>query len=72
MKVLVKSFFLVLALTILGYSAMEAGAPLMFTAQARTCCSFQVDCTDAQTCKTIFPYCSEQKNHICVDNGEIQ
>jgi hypothetical protein len=71
MKVLLKSFFLVLALTILGYSAIEAGAPWMFTAQARTCCKYQVDCAESATCKTIYSECSEQKPHICVDNAEI-
>lgn len=68
MKVLLKTLLLALALTILGYSAIEAGAPSMFTAQARTCCAYQVDCSESQTCKTIFPTCSEQKSHICVDN----
>lgn len=72
MKVLLKTLFLALTLTILGYSAVEAGAPWMLTAQARTCCTYQVDCAESATCKTIFPNCSESKPHICVDNAEIQ
>ena len=68
MKVLLKTLFLAFALTILGYSAIEAGAPWMFTAHARTCCSYQVDCPETATCKTIYPACSETKAHICVDN----
>jgi len=72
MKVLFNTLFLVLALTILGYSAMEAGAPWMFTAQARTCCTYQVDCSETETCKTIFPNCSAQNPHICQGNAEIE
>lgn len=72
MKVLFKTLFLALALTILGYSAMEAGAPWMFTAQARTCCTYQVDCAESATCKTIYPTCSESKPHICEDNAQIE
>ena len=68
MKVLFKTLFFALALTILGYSAIEAGAPWMFSAQARTCCTYQTDCATTQTCKTIYPKCSAEKEHICVDN----
>ena len=71
MKVLFKTLSLALALTILGYSAMEAGAPWMFTAYARTCCTYQVDCAETETCKTIYPECSSQNPHICKKDAEI-
>lgn len=70
MKTLLSSFFFVLALAILAYSAVEAGAPMMFTSRAdgRTCCKYQVDCAETQTCTTVYPECAEAKPHICKDN----
>lgn len=72
MKVLFKTLFLALALTILGYSAMEAGAPWMFSAHARTCCTYQVDCAESETCKSIYPECSATNPHICKADAEIE
>jgi hypothetical protein len=70
MKNVLSSLFFVLALAILVYSAMEAGAPRMFTslAEGRTCCSYQVDCAETQTCVTISPACSKDQAYICKDN----
>lgn len=65
MKVLFKSIFLALAVTIISYSAIEAGAPWMFSAHARTCCTYQIDCAESETCKEIEPDCSETNPHIC-------
>lgn len=64
----VKSFFLVLALSILSYSAVQAGVSDEMIGEGeagRTCCQYQVDCPEDQTCEFIFPYCSESKNYIC-------
>lgn len=72
MKALFKTLFLGLALTILGYSAIEAGAPSMFSVYARTCCTYQVDCAETETCKTIYPECSSQNPHICKKDAEIE
>lgn len=67
MKVLLKSLFIVLTLTILSYSAVQAGAQDLFVAvpAERVCCNYQVDCAEDQECKFIFPYCSEDKKYIC-------
>jgi hypothetical protein len=71
MKVL-KSLFLALALTILGYSAVEAGAQDLIAddtvAVARKCCNYQADCPADHTCKTISPTCSANLPNICVKN----
>lgn len=72
MKV-VKSLFLAFTLTILGYSAVQAGAVDSLTEEetalaARRCCTFQVDCLSNQTCTPIDPHCSADKIHICVKN----
>ena len=72
MKSLLKTLFLAVALTILGYSAMEAGAPWMFTAQARTCCTYQVDCANSLTCTEMNPACSANLPHECKDSVEIE
>lgn len=64
----VKSLFLILALSILGYSAVQAGVNDEMLADGdagRTCCQYQVDCPENQTCEFIFPYCSESKSYIC-------
>jgi len=69
MKILLKSLFFVLAVSILSYSAVEAGAPWIFTATAegRVCCTYQMDCPEAKVCKDISIDCSEQQPHICSD-----
>lgn len=71
MKVL-KSLFLAFTLTILGYSAVQAGAVETLSEEtavaARRCCTFQVDCLSTQTCTPIEPNCSADKIHICVKN----
>lgn len=73
MKVM-KSLFLALALTIIGYSAVEAGAQDLIgevtaePAERRICCTFQVDCPVTHTCTPIEPKCSATKPHICVKN----
>jgi hypothetical protein len=72
MKVLLKTLFLALTLTILGYSAMEAGAPWMFTAYAHTCCNYQVDCPASQNCKDVFPDCSANIPHECKAATELE
>lgn len=69
MKIL-KSLFLAFTLTILGYSAVQAGAVDTVSeedtfAAARRCCTFQVDCLSSQTCTPITPHCSADKIHIC-------
>ena len=68
MKVLLKSLFLVITLSIISYSAVAAG----FTevagtglVAARRCCTYQVDCLDSQTCKPIDPACSADKKNQC-------
>ncbi|HEX5876588.1 MAG TPA: hypothetical protein VFY60_18220 [Pyrinomonadaceae bacterium] len=64
----VKSFFLILALSILSYSAVQAGVSDEIIGDGdagRTCCQYQVDCPESQTCEYIFPYCSADKNYIC-------
>ena len=68
MRVLLKSLFLALTLSILSYAAFAADAQSALTAEpiaARTCCEFQVDCAENQTCEFIFPYCSADKHYIC-------
>ena len=72
MKALFKTLFLAVALTILGYSAMEAGAPWMFTVQAHTCCTYQVDCAASLKCTRIDPACSANKPHECLDSAETE
>jgi hypothetical protein len=72
MKVM-KSLFLALALTIIGYAAVEAGAQDLIgevaePAPRRICCNFQVDCPVTHTCTPIEPKCSATKPHICVKN----
>jgi hypothetical protein len=72
MKV-IKSLFLVLALSVLGYSAVEAGAQDLIAdddsaATARKCCQYQADCPADSTCKSIYPECSKNLPHICVKN----
>lgn len=66
MKVL-KSFFLILALSILSYSAVQAGVSdeIGEGEAGRTCCQYQVDCAENETCEFIFPYCSADKSYIC-------
>jgi hypothetical protein len=44
----------------------------MFSVYARTCCTYQVDCADTKTCKTIYPECSPQNPHICKKDSEIE
>jgi hypothetical protein len=63
----VKSLFLILALSILGYSAAQAGIndEIGGGEEGRTCCQYQVDCPESQTCEFIFPYCSADKSYIC-------
>ena len=64
----VKSFFLIAALSILSYSAVQAGVSDELPGdgdEGRQCCQYQVDCPESQTCEFIFPYCSENKNYIC-------
>ena len=71
----VKSFFLILALSILSYSAVQAGVndEIIVDGDAgRTCCQYQVDCPEKQTCKYIFPYCSEGKNYICEGGATVE
>jgi hypothetical protein len=67
MKVLLKSLFFALTLTILSYSAVQAGARDLLVAEPaeRKCCTYQVDCPEDQECKYIFPYCSEANKYIC-------
>lgn len=71
MKVLLKSLFLVMTLSIISYSAVAAGFADTADTElvlARRCCTFQNDCLDNQTCKTIDPACSADKKNICVKN----
>lgn len=67
MKVLLKSFFFALTLSILGYSAVIADARIEISPEpgGRTCCQYQVDCPETETCEWIHPYCSADKNYIC-------
>jgi len=66
MRVLLKSFFFALTLSILSYSAVAADVELVSTElEGRTCCQYQVDCPEDQTCEWIHPYCSADKNYIC-------
>jgi hypothetical protein len=67
MKILVKSLFLGLTLSILSYSAIAAGPGALFASEAegRTCCTYQVNCPEDQECKTIYPECSQENPHIC-------
>lgn len=66
MRVLLKSLFFVLTLSILSYTAVVADAQdLLAEPAARTCCEYQVDCAENQTCEFIFPYCSADKHYIC-------
>jgi len=66
MRVLLKSLFFVLTLSILSYTAVIADAQnLVAEPVARTCCEYQVDCAENQTCEFIFPYCSADKHYIC-------
>ena len=71
MKIM-KSVFLALALSIMGYSAIEAGAQDLIgdatAVERRICCTFQVDCPVTHTCTPIEPKCSATKPHICVKN----
>jgi len=70
MKVM-KSLFLALALSIISYSAIAAGAQDLIVAEPaprRICCTFQVDCPATHTCTPIEPKCSATKPHICVLN----
>ena len=55
MKVVLKSLLLGLTLAILSYSAVAAGADTLITigAEARQCCTYQVDCPEDQECKFI-------------------
>ena len=72
MKVLLKSLFFVLTLSILSYSAIAAGARQMLSvdAEARQCCQYQVDCPEDQTCENIYPDCSKELEHICKKAAE--
>jgi hypothetical protein len=72
MRNLLNRLLFVLALTIIAYSALETGIPNMFSSQARTCCTYQEDCPDNQTCKTIFPECSHQNKHICQASLDVE
>lgn len=67
MKVLLKSLFVALTVTILSYTAVQAGArdALVAVPIARQCCQYQVDCPEDQECKFIFPSCSADKEYIC-------
>ena len=67
MKVLLKSLFFVLTLSILSYTAVVADAQGLVAVDpaTRTCCEYQVDCAENQTCEFIFPYCSADKHYIC-------
>jgi hypothetical protein len=67
MKVLLKTLFFALTLTILSYSAVQAGARDVLTAEPieRKCCQYQVDCPEDQECKFIFPSCSATQEYIC-------
>jgi hypothetical protein len=72
MKVLLKSLFLALTLSIIAFSALAAGATDLIAdetvALTRRCCTFQTDCLDNQTCVTISPACSADKANICQKN----
>lgn len=70
MKVLLKSLFLALALSIISLSAIASDAVDVeinddTVAIARRCCTFQVDCLSSQECVTISPACSADKANIC-------
>ena len=70
MKVLLKSLFLALTLSIISFAAIAADATDVVVdddtiALARRCCTFQVDCLDNQECVTISPACSADKANIC-------
>jgi len=66
MRILLKSSFFVLTLSILSYTAVLADAKDLISEPAtRTCCEYQVDCGENQTCEFIFPYCSADKHYIC-------
>lgn len=67
-----KSLFLVLALTVLVYSASEAGAQELYQDQTgdtvgyHSCCQYQVDCPTEYVCKYVSPPCSEYVPNACV------
>lgn len=67
MRILLKSVFYALTLSILSYGAVAADAQDLVSGEVgtRTCCQYQVDCADNQTCEFIFPYCSADKQYIC-------
>jgi hypothetical protein len=63
--------FYTMAMAILCYSAWELGLVKVSASTAtaaRTCCTYQVDCAEDQTCTWIHPYCSEANHYICKAN----
>ena len=70
MKVLLKSLFLVITLSIISYSAVAAGFTDTTVTEiaVRRCCTYQSDCLDNQTCKTIDPACSALRKNQCENN----
>lgn len=71
MKVLLKSLFLAITLSIIAFSALASDGVSIeddTVALARRCCTFQVDCLSTQTCVTISPACSADKANICQKN----
>lgn len=67
MRVLLRTVFLALTLSILSYSAVvtDAQDDIIVDGGGRTCCTYQVDCAENKRCNYIFPYCSQDKNYIC-------